>query len=120
MVVQQAFLRPGLDAVDSAAAFQAAITRHIKYSLARERDELTAARDAVTATVGEGWIELHDLLHQLDTALRQVAQVGTPGQRAAASALLVSTRRQLYRILAEDADDAVPPAPEKPQHDERR
>src|SRR5437763_1150967 len=73
------------------------------------RDELTAARDAVTATVGEGWVALHDLLDQVDTALRQVAQVGTPGQRAAASALLVSTRRQLYRILAEDADDAVPP-----------
>lgn len=75
------------------------------------RDELTAARDAVTAPVGEGWVELHDLLHQVGTALRQVAQVGTPSQRAAAAALLVSTRRQLYRILADDADDAAPPAP---------
>jgi DNA-binding PadR family transcriptional regulator len=89
------------------------------------RDELTAARDAVTATVAEGWVELHDLLRQVDTALTQVAQVGTPAQRGAAAALLVRTRRQLYRILAEDADDATPPdtghhVSDEPHDDDRR
>ena len=67
------------------------------------RDELTTARDAVSATVGAGWAERRAHLHQVDTALTQVAQVGTPAQLAAARDLLVTTRRQLYRILADDA-----------------
>jgi hypothetical protein len=45
---------------------------------------------------------LRDLFHQVGTALRQVAHEGTATQIAAARALLVATRRQLYRILAED------------------
>lgn len=76
------------------------------------RAELTAARDAVTAEVGDGWMALRDLLHQVDTALEQVAQVGTPAQVAAARDLLTNTRRQLYRILAED----VTPADGDPAH----
>ncbi len=74
------------------------------------RDELTTARDAVSATVGAGWAERRALLHQVDTALTQVAQVGTPAQLAAARDLLVGTRRQLYRILADDTapTDAAP------------
>jgi DNA-binding PadR family transcriptional regulator len=66
------------------------------------REELTAARDAVTETVGEGWVELHDAFHQVGTALKQVAQVGTPAQIAAARELLAQTRRHLYRILADE------------------
>jgi DNA-binding PadR family transcriptional regulator len=72
------------------------------------RQELTAARDAVTAEVGDGWMALRDLLRQVDTALGQVAQVGTPAQVAAARDLLVGTRRQLYRILADDAPSSGP------------
>jgi hypothetical protein len=35
-----------------------------------------------------------------------VASVGDEGQRARATELLAETRRGLYRILSEDADDA--------------
>lgn len=79
--------------------------------VAEHRDELTAARDAVTDTVSAGWIELHDDLRQAGAALKQVAQVGTPSQIAAARELLANTRRQLYRILA---DDEPPAGSERP------
>ena len=36
-------------------------------------------------------------------AVRQVARVGTPAQHAAAAAALTAARKELYRILAEDA-----------------
>jgi len=36
-------------------------------------------------------------------AVRQVARVGTPAQHTAAAAALVTARKELYRILAEDA-----------------
>jgi DNA-binding PadR family transcriptional regulator len=50
--------------------------------------------------------ELAPLVMQIGKATFQVASVGTPAQRDRARALLTDTRRALYRILAEDADDA--------------
>ncbi len=71
--------------------------------------ELAAAWTAVTETVDEGARELRGLLDQVGTALRQVAEVGTVAQVAEAKELLIATRRQLYRILADDPTGGTPP-----------
>jgi hypothetical protein len=42
------------------------------------------------------------MFQHLETAFRQVVQVGTAAQLAAAKELLIEVRRQLYRILADD------------------
>jgi DNA-binding PadR family transcriptional regulator len=49
--------------------------------------------------------ELGPLVIQIGKAAWQVASVGDEGQRARATELLAETRRGLYRILAEDAED---------------
>ncbi len=67
------------------------------------RAELVAARDAVAARMATGDTELLDLFNQVETAFKQVVHVGTAVQLAAAKELLVNARRQLYRILADDA-----------------
>jgi hypothetical protein len=41
-------------------------------------------------------------------AVDQVAQVGTPAQLDAAQEVLIATRRQLYRILADDLPTGQP------------
>src|SRR6266567_6839701 len=66
------------------------------------RSELTEAWKSVVESTDDGGQELRDLFHQVGTALRQVVHEGTATQIAAARTLLVATRRQLYRILAED------------------
>jgi DNA-binding PadR family transcriptional regulator len=50
--------------------------------------------------------ELAPLVIQIGKATFQVASVGDDAQRERARALLADTRRALYRILAEDAQDA--------------
>jgi DNA-binding PadR family transcriptional regulator len=50
--------------------------------------------------------ELGPLVIQIGKATFQVASVGDPAQRDRARALLADTRSALYRILAEDADQA--------------
>ena len=49
--------------------------------------------------------ELAPLVIQIGKATFQVASVGDPAQREQARALLADTRRRLYRILADDADE---------------
>jgi len=49
-----------------------------------------------------GFSQLRDLVGQVHAAVRQVASAGNEEQVAKAVALLGSTRRELYRILAED------------------
>lgn len=71
------------------------------------RAELVAARDAVTARLDQGDTELLDMFQHVETAFRQVVQVGTAAQLAAAKELLAQVRRQLYRILADDAPPAM-------------
>lgn len=66
------------------------------------RDELAGVWDAVASAAGRGVPELHELAHQLHATIKQVAHVGTEAQIAEAGRLLAATRRQLYRILAED------------------
>jgi DNA-binding PadR family transcriptional regulator len=52
--------------------------------------------------------ELGPLVIQIGKATFQVASVGDSAQRDRARAVLADTRSTLYRILAEDADDAEP------------
>jgi DNA-binding PadR family transcriptional regulator len=72
--------------------------------IAEHRSDLVAARDAVTARMDTGDADLLDVFAQVETAFRQVIQVGTTAQLAVARDLLVNVRRQLYRILADDSE----------------
>ncbi len=56
--------------------------------------------------------ELGPLVIQIGKATFQVASVGDRAQREQARTLLAETRRALYRILAEDADEADEPSRE--------
>ena len=56
----------------------------------------------VSGAVGDDVHELLSLLRQTAGALIQVAHAGNPGQVAKAAQLLKETKRNLYRILAED------------------
>jgi DNA-binding PadR family transcriptional regulator len=69
------------------------------------RDELAAAFDAVTGGVDDVVVSLRALFQQVGTALGQVAQAGTSAQIAAAHELMVTTRRQLYRLLADESTE---------------
>ena len=66
------------------------------------REELGSPWDDVRGTVGGDAMDLRGLIGLLMGAAGQVAAVGTPGQVAAASEVLVDARRRLYRILAEE------------------
>lgn len=68
--------------------------------VAEHKDELSSVWKAVSDTVDNNQVELHDLFHQVGKAVRTVAQEGTTTQLAAARELLSNTRRQLYLILA--------------------
>ncbi|MEZ0112467.1 DNA-binding PadR family transcriptional regulator [Catenulispora sp. EB89] len=52
--------------------------------------------------VPEVHMALRDGVHQLGTAARQVAQVGTEEQKTKALAILGEARKALYKLLAED------------------
>jgi DNA-binding PadR family transcriptional regulator len=58
--------------------------------------------DAVARGEGSDQAVLRELGSQLLGAVIQVGQAGTAAQIEAAKALLGSTRRELYRLLAED------------------
>jgi len=63
--------------------------------------ELTAVWTAVTDTVDDAMVQLRDLYEQVGAAVRQVVRAGSKAEVGEARQLLVSTRRQLYRILAD-------------------
>jgi DNA-binding PadR family transcriptional regulator len=58
--------------------------------------------DAAARGEGSDQAALRELGGQLLGAVIQVGQAGTPAQIEAAKALLAATRRDLYRLLAED------------------
>ena len=62
--------------------------------------------DEVGGEVDTSVFELRDLVGQIGGAVRQVVHAGNPAQVQAAKVLLASTRKALYRILAEDESDA--------------
>jgi DNA-binding PadR family transcriptional regulator len=78
------------------------LTESGKAYVAEQRTELEAARDAVSGRANPRAQTLHELVNQLAVAVEQVAQVGTSTQLDAAQETLIATRRQLYRILADD------------------
>lgn len=75
--------------------------------VAAHQSEVAAVWESVNDGADDGLRELRDLVGQVAMATMQVAQAGTAAQIAAARQALATTRKQLYRILAEDE-----PAPE--------
>jgi DNA-binding PadR family transcriptional regulator len=80
-------------------------------------DELNSAWDAAAGMTDDEAMELRDLIRQVMVAVMEVRRAGSPEQLAQARAVLVQTRRSMYRILAEDepgeaapASEAAPPA----------
>lgn len=73
---------------------------------AAERGDAPLPWEAAARGERSGLAELRKLVMQVANAVHQVADVGTEDQLAKAVALLTATRRELYRILAED--DAEP------------
>jgi DNA-binding PadR family transcriptional regulator len=69
------------------------------------RDELRAAWDAVTGSVDDAVVQMHNLSRTVAMATVQVAQAGSPAQVQQASKILADTRKALYRILASDDED---------------
>jgi DNA-binding PadR family transcriptional regulator len=69
-------------------------------------DELKASWDAVTGSVDDAAVQMHNLVRQVAMATVQVAQAGTPAQVQQASKILADTRKALYRILAADDEEA--------------
>ena len=68
-------------------------------------DELRASWDAVTGSVDDAAVQMHNLARQVAMATVQVAQAGSPAQVQQASKILADTRKALYRILAADDED---------------
>jgi DNA-binding PadR family transcriptional regulator len=70
-------------------------------------DELKASWDAVTGSVDDAAVQMHNLARQVAMATVQVAQAGSPTQVQQASKILADTRKALYRILAADNEEAA-------------
>jgi DNA-binding PadR family transcriptional regulator len=68
-------------------------------------DELRASWDAVTGSVDDAAVQMHNLARNVAMATVQVAQAGTPAQVQQASKVLADTRKALYRILAADGEE---------------
>src|SRR5690349_7520279 len=68
-------------------------------------DELKASWDAVTGSIDDAAVQMHNLARQVAMATMQVAQAGTPAQVQQASKILADTRKALYRILAADDEE---------------
>jgi DNA-binding PadR family transcriptional regulator len=74
------------------------------------RAEFGSPWEDVSGAVGDDVHELLSLMRQTAGALIQVTHAGNPGQVARAAQLMRETKRNLYRILAEDEGDAGSPA----------
>jgi DNA-binding PadR family transcriptional regulator len=74
-------------------------------------DELRASWDAVTGSVDNAEVQLHNLARNVAMATVQVTQAGTPAQIQQASKILADTRKALYRILATDSEDTEQDTP---------
>jgi DNA-binding PadR family transcriptional regulator len=72
-------------------------------------DQYAAPWEAVADSVGQQAAHLRALVMQLAAAARQVSHAGSDAQASEAARVLVDARRSLYRLLAEDSDDAEKP-----------
>ncbi|MHB8645995.1 MAG: PadR family transcriptional regulator [Thermomicrobiales bacterium] len=70
--------------------------------VAAHQREVADVWESVNDGADDGLRELRDLVGQVAIATMQVAQAGTATQIAAARHALATTRKQLYRILADD------------------
>jgi len=68
-------------------------------------DELRSSWDAVTGSIDDEVVQMHNLSRQAAMAVVQVAQAGSPAQVQQASKILADTRKALYRILAADDEE---------------
>ncbi|GAA4141887.1 PadR family transcriptional regulator [Actinomadura keratinilytica] len=68
-------------------------------------DELREPWAAMTPDYGEGVPEMFKQAAQTGAALMQIVHSGSPDQVARARDVLARTRRDLYRILADDGED---------------
>jgi DNA-binding PadR family transcriptional regulator len=68
-------------------------------------DELRTSWDAVAGMADEVVIELRDLIRQVAMATVEVARAGTNTQVNQARSVLSTTKKSLYRILAEDTTE---------------
>jgi|HubBroStandDraft_3_1064219.scaffolds.fasta_scaffold06706_5 DNA-binding PadR family transcriptional regulator len=69
-------------------------------------EELRSSWDAAAGMTDEIALELGDILRQVMLAVMEVRRAGSPSQIAEARRVLTETRRSMYRILADDADEA--------------
>jgi DNA-binding PadR family transcriptional regulator len=69
-------------------------------------DQLRSSWDAVTGSIDDEVMQMHNLARQVAMATVQVAQAGAPAQVQQASKILADTRKALYRILAADDETA--------------
>src|SRR6201997_260640 len=69
-------------------------------------DQLRASWDAVTGSVDDAAMQMHNLTRQVAMATVQVAQAGSPAPGKQGSKNLADTRKALYRILAADDEEA--------------
>lgn len=81
------------------------LTRAGQDYLAANPDMARAAWESMTEPASAELPGLFAEAARLGGGIVQVAHSGTPGQVAAAERLLERTRRELYQILADDADD---------------
>lgn len=68
-------------------------------------EEVAAPWEAISDAAGDGFLSMMQVARQVLEAVSQVARTGNARQQAEAQKILASTRRALYRILAEDAPD---------------
>jgi DNA-binding PadR family transcriptional regulator len=81
------------------------------YTLTDEGRAAAAAsttRSTWTDAEGDREPDIRALAMQLAGAVMQVHRVGTPGARREAKRILSDARRQMYRLLADDEEEAVP------------
>jgi len=82
-----------------------ALTTDGETYVAEHPEEVRAPWDMVARSVGDGAIEVRDLIGQLAMAAVQVVRVGDEAQVAQAHKILTDARRSLYRILAADEEE---------------
>jgi DNA-binding PadR family transcriptional regulator len=75
-----------------------------------QRPEGPAPWEAMVRDADQADLSLGSTLRQVAVAVNQVAEAGSPEQKARAEALLQELRRQVYLLLAEPVVPDAPPA----------
>lgn len=94
-----------VDESDGRRSFR--LTEAGRAELLDRADEIARLWDAGDDAATQGWQELAGLVAQVGAAAMQVGAQGTDVERERAADLLESTRRSLYRLLADDGSEEV-------------